>query len=130
MNNQFTTIAKELLEINEDLQFRVNNPSNSRIYDEAFELHIFPQTWGSTALGFGGIGGQAMTEAMTYVLLSRVDGEDCIVYFAGRFAYKVPYSPEFMDDLLRQCMEPVYKSGKYITAARNEVNNGTKRNKT
>lgn len=121
MNNQFTTIAKELLEINEDLQFRVNNPSNSRIYDETFELHIFPQTWGSTALGFGGIGGQAITEAITYVLLPRVDGEDCIVYFAGRFAYKVPYSPELMDDLLRQCMEPVYKSGKYVIAAKNEV---------
>lgn len=49
---------------------------------------MFAQTWGSTALGFGGIGGAAMTPAYTVV----VDGPDGsrVVYWAGRFAYLIP----------------------------------------
>lgn len=86
----------------------------------AFELYIFPQIWGSTALGFGGMGGDKMTTATTYVLMPMVDGEDCIVYFAGRFAYKVPYSTVFRDDVAEQRMEPVYRSGKYVSAAKEE----------
>ena len=77
---------------------------------DAFALYIFPQIWESTALGFGGIGGDKITTATTYVLMPMVDGEDCIVYFAGRFAYKVPYSTVFRDDVAEQRMEPVYRS--------------------
>ena len=46
----------------------------------------FPQTWGSTALGFGGIGGSAMTTAQTYVV--TVQGR-VLVYFGSRFAYEI-----------------------------------------
>lgn len=59
---------------------------------EAHEVEVvamFPQTWGSTALGFGGIGGAAMTSAYTIVI--RGPGRDCAVYWAGRFAYLVPH---------------------------------------
>lgn len=49
---------------------------------------MFAQTWGSTALGFGGIGGAAMTPAYTVVVRSP-DGTFA-VYWAGRFAYLVP----------------------------------------
>lgn len=49
---------------------------------------MFPQSWGSTALGFGGMGGSAMTDAYTTVL-SGPDG-DLAVYFNGRFAYLLP----------------------------------------
>ena len=52
--------------------------------------------------------------------MPMVDGEDCIVYFAGRFAYKVPYSTVFRDDVAEQRMEPVYRSGKYVSAAKEE----------
>lgn len=49
---------------------------------------MFLQTWGSTALGFGGIGGQAITDAYTVVIKSnRVSGY--CVYFGGIFAYKI-----------------------------------------
>lgn len=46
----------------------------------------FPQTWGSTALGFGGIGGAAMTTAQTYVVLAN---GSVFVYFGSRFAYEI-----------------------------------------
>ena len=50
------------------------------------EVRMFPQTWSSTALGFGGIGGQAITSAYTVVITS---GDHAAVYFGGRFAYLV-----------------------------------------
>ena len=43
-----------------------------------------------------------------------MDGEDCFVYFGGRFAYKVPYSEIFMDDVRKQRMAAVYGKGKYM----------------
>lgn len=113
---KLTRIAREILSIEEDFQFRVNNPRNK---PDAFDLYMFEQTWGSTALGFGGIGGDAMTSAMTYVFVPQVE-DDCIVYFAGRFAYKVPYSRVFADDIAKQHMEPVYRAGKYTKAAKEQ----------
>lgn len=49
---------------------------------------MFAQTWGSTALGFGGIGGAAMTPAYTVVVKGQ-EGH-LAVYWAGRFAYVIP----------------------------------------
>ena len=44
------------------------------------EVQLFEQLWGSTALGYGGLGGAAMTYAYTVL----VSGQDCIcVYFGG-----------------------------------------------
>ncbi|KVP75332.1 hypothetical protein WJ96_06110 [Burkholderia ubonensis] len=48
---------------------------------------MFAQTWGSTALGFGGIGGAAMTPAYT-VIVAGPNGH-LAVYWAGRFAYLI-----------------------------------------
>jgi len=48
---------------------------------------MFEQTWDSTALGFGGIGGQAITAAYTVVVEGPM-GDAC-VYFAGRLAYHI-----------------------------------------
>lgn len=49
---------------------------------------MFVQTWGSTALGFGGIGGQAITSAYVTVIESNLTGEHA-VYFYGRLAYVI-----------------------------------------
>lgn len=51
---------------------------------------VFHQTWGSTALGYGGIGCQAMTRAAT--TLVKCDHTQCVaVYFGGnRLAYLIP----------------------------------------
>lgn len=51
------------------------------------EIFHFPQTWGSTALGFGGLGGQAITTAYTTVVYGP-QGDAC-VYFDGRLAYHI-----------------------------------------
>ncbi|MNR71312.1 hypothetical protein D3C71_19270 [compost metagenome] len=62
---------------------RVRRPS-----EEEVEVVMFPQTWGSTALGYGGIGGAAITSAYTVVVLSQ---ELACVYFGGdHLAYTVP----------------------------------------
>jgi hypothetical protein len=60
--------------------------------------NMFPQTWGSTALGFGGIGGQAITSAYVCVIESNLVGQYA-VYFGGRLAYVIerPNSQFFTD---------------------------------
>jgi hypothetical protein len=65
---------------------------------------MFPQTWGSTALGFGGIGGQAITSAYVCVIQSNlVSGY--AVYFGGRFAYMIDRPNEkFIEDIERHRM--------------------------
>lgn len=58
------------------------------------ELHeisviMFPQTWSSTALGYGGIGGQAFTDAYTVILSHNFSDEMCVYFGCGRLAYKI-----------------------------------------
>lgn len=113
MSNKLTKMAKELLEIESDLPFRFDYEADKRVSIDDFELHTFKQTWGSTALGFGGIGGQAITEANTYVFIPLVDNQKCLVYFGGRFAYKADYCEAFVEDMLKGQLEPVYRAGKY-----------------
>lgn len=113
MSNKLTQMAREILSIEEDLPFRFDYSEKQRPTLDNFELYTFEQVWGSTALGFGGIGGQAMTSARTYVFVPINCNQKCFVYFAGRFAYKADYSQEFMDDVLRGNMESVSRAGKY-----------------
>jgi hypothetical protein len=114
MSNQLTKMARELLSIEEDFPFRLDYHDRQHATVDDFELYTFEQTWGSTALGFGGMGGQAITSARTYVFVPINCNQQCIVYFAGRFAYKVDYSPEFMIDVANCNMKPVYKIDKYV----------------
>lgn len=70
----------------------------------------FPQTWGSTALGFGGIGGCAMTTAQTVIIGY---GNRFEVYFGGRFAYEVlDPNEQFFSDMRKWRMASV-KDAKY-----------------
>ena len=58
---------------------------------------MFPQTWSSTALGFGGIGGQAITPS--YSIVIECVGEYA-VYFGSRFAYLVKGTKKaFFEDI-------------------------------
>ena len=113
MSNKLTTIAREVLAIDADFPFRLDYSDKTKVSVDDFEIHMFKQTWGSTALGFGGIGGQAITEANTYVLIPLVYNQKCLVYFGGRFAYKADYCDAFVDDMLKGQLEPVYRAGKY-----------------
>jgi len=57
---------------------------------EVFQCEViamFVQTWGSTGLGFGGLAGQAVTDAYTVVI--QGPGGHHAVYWGGRFAYLV-----------------------------------------
>jgi hypothetical protein len=65
---------------------------------------MFPQTWSSTALGFGGIGGQAISSAYVCVIESRLVG-DFAVYFGGQFAYVINRPNEkFWEDIAQKRM--------------------------
>ena len=105
-----TSMARELLTIDDDIRFRFKN-ADTRISD--FELFDFTQIWGGTSLGFGGIGGQAITSARTYVFIPVSCEENCFVYFAGRFAYSVPYSQKFMEDVKSENVAAQYECGRY-----------------
>ena len=113
MSNKLTEMAMDILAIEADLPYRFDYSDNSNPTLDDFELHTFEQTWGSTALGFGGIGGQMMTSATTYVFIPMGVNQKCFVYFAGRFAYAVDYSEKFMKDVLGCNVAAVYESGKY-----------------
>jgi hypothetical protein len=60
--------------------------------DEDVDVVLFPQTWGSTAIGYnrnGGLAGAAMTPAYTVVVTC---GDEACVYFGGgRLAYQVKF---------------------------------------
>ena len=113
MSNKLTKMARDILAIEADLPYRFDYSDNSNPTLDDFKLHTFEQTWGSTALGFGGVGGQAMTSATTYVFIPIVANQKCFVYFAGRFAYAVDYSEKFMEDVFKCDMASVADSGKY-----------------
>lgn len=66
---------------------------------------MFPQSWGSTALGFGGIGGSSYTTA--YSIVIECNGEYA-VYFGSGFAYLVKGTKEaFFDDIRRMTLASV-----------------------
>lgn len=113
MSNKLTEMAREILNIEADLPYRLNYGGDLNPTLDDFELYTFEQTWASTALGFDGIGGQAMTSARTYVFIPMSVNQKCFVYFAGRFAYAVNYSEKFMEDVSKCNMAAVYESGKY-----------------
>ncbi len=121
--NKLRKMARELLAIDEDLPFRLGEDTR-RISSDDFVIHIFRQAWGSTALGFGGMGGQAITEANTYVLEPVAphdpDYKICHVYFAGRHAYSVPYGTQLCVDLVSQNMAPVSEAAARYRSANDE----------
>lgn len=57
-------------------------------YDDV-EVYMFKETWGSTALGYGGIGGAAMTPAYTVIVVSPSTFEACVYWGCGRLGYNL-----------------------------------------
>lgn len=100
-------MVRDWANIIEDLACRVDDALIQDCY-----VIDFDQTWGSTALGFGGYGGQMMTTARTYIIIFKTRA---YVYFGGRFAYKVPYpfNKEFENDLARHSLASAVVSVKY-----------------
>ena len=103
----------ELLKINEDFSFHLNNPRKASVRD--FELLTFTQTWGNTSGGFERAGGCAMTSQRTYVFIPiTAKDENCLVFFGGSFAYAVPYSNEFMNDVRNSNVAGCKSYGRYL----------------
>lgn len=101
-------ITQELISVVMDLRDRFG------IYYAEGDLYDFDQIWASTALGFGGMGGQAITIARTYVfVLDEKVYNTAYVYFAGMFAYKVPINKRFEEDLRNHRMASVAESVRY-----------------
>lgn len=75
---------------------------------------MFPQLWGSTALGFhGSIGGAAMTTAYTIIIKHE---NKYAVYFGGKFAYSVENpNDKFMEDMKNHDMKNTKECEKYNT---------------
>ncbi len=77
---------------------------------------VFLQTWGSTALGFGGIGGQSMTSAYTTVIQSYDLGY-AAVFFGNIMAYIVQHpNDKFWEDVCKGNMCAVSYCHKYEKA--------------
>jgi hypothetical protein len=77
---------------------------------------MFPQTWGSTALGHGGMGGASMTTAYTIVLECPAT-QEFLVYFGGQLCYKVDRRGKnlevFTKDLAERNLASKKQSEKY-----------------
>lgn len=68
-----------------------------------FEVYaMFPQTWGSTALGHGGMGGASVSTAYTIVLQCYSTGE-FLVYFGYEMCYKVTRQSKNIDKFIEDC---------------------------
>ena len=96
----------------------VRIPARRRPTTRDFGVYaMFPQTWGSTALGHGGMGGAAMTTAYT-IVIECYNTQEWLVYFGGMFCYKVSMSSPnrltFVEDCANHSLVSKRKSGKYM----------------
>ena len=98
-------LGRELEMVNEDLLDHLNSTS--------YRPYLFEQMWPSTALGFPGCGGSAMTRAWTFVLIPTAPNLRARVYFGGEFAYEAEMNDEFQHDLACGRLANVMNSGKY-----------------
>lgn len=95
----------------------VHRSVDSMVRPSAYDIQVihFPQTWGSTALGFGGFGGAAMTTAYTTVIISQ---ENAAVFFDGRHAYSIDnFDKAFMEDVSKRNMPSVDTATKRYSIA-------------
>lgn len=85
------------------------------LYD-VVNLIVFSQSWGSTALGHGGLGGGAITNALTVLVCGP--NVDWCVYFGGRFAYRIerPNEVFFQDINNRRMTETASAKKRYEKA--------------
>lgn len=85
---------------------RITKQAKHRAYDLVV-FAMFPQTWSSTTLGFGGVGGQAITPAYT-IIIESTHGMGYCVYFGGKFAYRIEKpNDHFFGDVINQRMREV-----------------------
>lgn len=96
----------------------VRIPASRRPTTRDFGVYsMFPQTWGSTALGLGGMGSAAMTTAYTVVLECQ-HTQEFLVYFGGTWCYTINRRSanidQFAEDCRNHCLVSKRQSEKYL----------------
>lgn len=87
------------------------NGKEYRPREDEISVYSFPQLWSSTALGFGGIGGAAMTTAQTVVVIHE---HNAAVYFNGYHAYTIEgFNQTLMEDVRSGNIADCDSCGKY-----------------
>ena len=76
-------------------------------------MKMFTQVWGSTALGFGGFGGSAMTLAYTTIVIcAELDVYG--VFFGNGMAYIIQHPNDiFFKDIENENLKAVYEANLY-----------------
>lgn len=92
--------------------------STRRPQIDEVEIVMFPQTWGSTSLGYGGIGGAAMTPAYTVIVTHH--NHACVYFGCNKLAYALAFDQmsaagleNFQQDMAAHAMVAVDKMSKY-----------------
>lgn len=127
--SKLTSMAKDLLIIDEDFHFRSRDKLHKFIEQDYYDLYVFDQWWPDTTCGFGGIGGQAFTQRTVYAFVPKAENIayhvpeqlEALVYIGDRFAYKVPKSKVLMDDINHHYVRPVYDKQVYELATQEET---------
>jgi hypothetical protein len=122
--SKLTSMAKDLLIINEDFEWRHRDEKHNPLNQDLFDFYIFEQMWPDTSCGFGGIAGQAFTSCNVYAFVPKnreaipyVNVKlptDVIIYIGGRFAYTAPKSDLIMNDIKNHNIMPVYNKDAYL----------------
>lgn len=60
-----------------------------RPMSDEVRVSMFPETWSSTALGYGGIGGASMTPA--YTVIVSCHNMSCVYFGCGQLAYLIDH---------------------------------------
>lgn len=77
------------------------NRENGITNFDDLEVRVWKQTWGDTTLGFGGIGGQAITDAYTVVVMDKYWSE-CVVFHGMRYAYRTRVTDKIAEGIQKQ----------------------------
>lgn len=93
---------------------------NVRPSEREIDVRVFSQTWGSSSLGFPGVGTQGLTSAYTTIVFGP-QGDVC-VYFERKLAYHIKKpTRKFYADMAQSKMAPVAEADDYeeepVTAA-------------
>lgn len=68
--------------------------------------YSFEQVWGSSALGFGGVGLSAMTSSRTSVLIPK-NSVTAYIFFGDRYAYSVGICNNLWKDIYHRNIKPI-----------------------
>lgn len=82
------------------------------------EITMFAESWGSTALGYGGMGGSAITPAYTVIVECGQVSEACVYWGCGRLGVKLDLTDRDQSRALREAksIQSTYDLKKSVTA--------------